>query len=518
MSLKKAPRNTAWLTLSSVVSGLTSLVTLPLTIRYLGAEGFGLFTLARVLNGYLGLVLMGVTVGMVKHCAEWLANGELMRLNHAIRSNTVVYIGVGCINAALLFVLAFIGGDVFNVPAQWQGEMTRLFLTAGIAALITWPFATLDQVLHGAEELDFLARLNITSSVMRLAGTFLIIQLNGGLIALFLLAPSSLLLLIPFKLIRWSKYSDLKSCLVPGWFWNDFKPVLKVSAHLSAQGIFSTSYYRLRPLILGMRAPNALQAVAAFQVFEALTRVLTLLNGVLTSALLPASSRAFVSQDRRTIESIAYQVSRWAWLFVCPSLIFLSLNGEDLLRLVGGESLSSYGGWFSIWVMSYFSLSLGPISALIRGSGRMAFLTILGPINTIVSLSACWFLAPTLGLGGAVIGNLIYYFAAFPNALLYYYPKVLKLRVKPWLTRVLLPITLVPLPFFLVSRYLATALGMDYWTRLAIAALVGGVLYCWAVWAFVLKADEKSIVKRAALKLLGRYQESKSSSVSGDSS
>lgn len=517
MSLAKASRNTAWLSLGSLASGLTSLVTIPLVIRYLGPESFGLLTLATVLNGYLGLMMLGVTVGMVKHCAEWLASGEMQRLDHAIRSNILVYLGVGAINAALLFVLAFTGGDVFNVPAQWQGAMTQLFLIAGAVALISWPFSTVDQLLHGAEELDFVARLNITSSFIRLAGTLLLIQMDAGLIALFLLTPLSLIVLIPFKLRRWSRYADLRSWLRPGWFWRDYKPVLEVSAHLSAQGIFSTSYYQLRPVILGMQAPNALQAVAAFQVFETLTRVLTQLHAVLTAALLPASSRAFASGDRKVIEFIAYQVSRWSWLLVCPALVFLALNGEDLLRLVGGESLVQYGGWFSLWVLSYLSLSLGPLNAMIQGSGRLAFLTILAPINTLVSLGACWVLAPSLGLGGAVVGNLIYFFAAFPNALLYYYPRVLKLRVSTWLLRVLLPVTLVPLPFFLTSRILAVAVGTDYWMRLAISSLVGGLSYCYAVWRLVLSGEERAMALQAALGLIGRRRDPQTDSSSEDS-
>ncbi len=489
------------MSLSGLVSGLTSLVTIPLVIRHLGSESFGLLTLATALNGYLGLMILGLTVGMVKHTAEWLASGELTRLGKAIRSNTLVYLGVGSLNASVLFALAFFGGDVFNVPAEWHGAMMWLFLAAGVTAFITWPFATIDQLLHGAEELEFVARLNIASALIRLLGTLLFIQLDAGLMAFFLLTPVSLILLIPFKLARWSKYLSLRSVLAPGWFWNDYKPVLRVSAHLSAQAIFSTSYYQLRPVILGMRAPNALQVVAAFQVFESLGRVLTQLNGVLTSTLLPASSRAFGSQSQEVIKTIAYRVSRWAWLLVCPALIFMSLNAADILQLVGGESLRPYAGWFSIWALSYLSLSLGPIGALIQGSGKLALITITGPINAIVSLGACWFLAPSLGLGGAVIGNIIYFSAAFPNVLIYYYPRVMKLKIRPWLTGVLLPVTFLPLPFFLASHYLANFFDLNSLASLMISALAGGLSYCWATWTFVLNPEEKEILKGKASQL-----------------
>src|SRR5690242_11679562 len=85
-------RNSLFNSCAWATAVLVNLVAIPITIRYLGVEGYGIFVLLTGLFGYFGLLDFGLSDGVIKYVAH---HRELGDHDSVVR----------CINAALLVQL-----------------------------------------------------------------------------------------------------------------------------------------------------------------------------------------------------------------------------------------------------------------------------------------------------------------------------------------------------------------------------------------------------------------------------
>ena len=58
----------------------------PFTLHQLGAAGYGTWILIASLNGYLGLLALGVPMASVRYFAQHVATGDTQKLNEAINA------------------------------------------------------------------------------------------------------------------------------------------------------------------------------------------------------------------------------------------------------------------------------------------------------------------------------------------------------------------------------------------------------------------------------------------------
>ena len=114
LSGKALARNTILNMVGQAIPLLIGVIVIPLIVRGLGTDRFGLLSLAWVILGYFSLFDLGLGRATTKFVAEVLGKGELARLPGLVWTSFVLHLLLGIAAAVLLGALS-----PFFVEALW---------------------------------------------------------------------------------------------------------------------------------------------------------------------------------------------------------------------------------------------------------------------------------------------------------------------------------------------------------------------------------------------------------------
>src|SRR5512136_2161214 len=125
-------RNTVLNLLGLVIPLAVGFVTIPLVVRALGSERFGILSLVWVVFGYFGLFDLGLGRTTTKYVAEALGRGELDKLPGYLWTATILQAVIGIAGALLLVAAApILSGHILKIPPEFVPETVRTFRLVG---------------------------------------------------------------------------------------------------------------------------------------------------------------------------------------------------------------------------------------------------------------------------------------------------------------------------------------------------------------------------------------------------
>src|SRR5258708_1231332 len=106
---------------SEVWTLLVVLVTMPIVIRALGKDAFGLFSLAWVVLGYMAMLDFGVSRAATQFVSMHLSRNQLVSVERVCRTAIASNLALGLIGGAVVLVLTpWLTNRVFHVPLPLQ--------------------------------------------------------------------------------------------------------------------------------------------------------------------------------------------------------------------------------------------------------------------------------------------------------------------------------------------------------------------------------------------------------------
>jgi O-antigen/teichoic acid export membrane protein len=428
-----------WSSIATVLNAALKFISIPLLLKYFGKDNFGLITLAISANAYMQLLNMGMNIGAVKFFSQWIAIKDYDRINRVTRTNLTIYIGLGIINSIVLLVLAWIGGSVFNItPAEFSTFRYLLYILAGVS-IVNWTTFVFNQLLVADEKIAFTQKILSVRNILNLAIVLLTILFKWTIIQYFLYdSIISMLVIVPYY---WeSKHRNLIQSILPGFYWKDFSVVFKYSLAIFAMGIFQITATQSRPLILVMFSDQGASILSDYRVVEVFPIFIISIGSMLVSILLPKTSKAIQQNNRKLIEKMAYEGTKYTSILVAFLCFPIMLNSKELLTLYVGDSYSNLSIWLSLWV---FTLTLflhsTPVASLVLATGKTRILVFSSAISCIISIVINAILCTKYGVGSAVIGYLVYIIIQMSFYYFYFNKKVLGLDSLKIFTSFIIP-------------------------------------------------------------------------------
>src|SRR5690349_6169557 len=99
-------RNTTWNMVGQVVPLLVAAILIPMLIRRLGVDRFGVLALAWTLVGYFGLFDLGLGRALTKVVSEALAGGKEADAAGAVWTASAILMGAGAVFTLALCLVA----------------------------------------------------------------------------------------------------------------------------------------------------------------------------------------------------------------------------------------------------------------------------------------------------------------------------------------------------------------------------------------------------------------------------
>ena len=187
MTFSVTARNLVANLFGSVWTALLSILFVPVYLRFLGAEAFGLVGLLAALQAVFGLLDLGLGATFNREMARLSAGGsDGTRERDLLRTFEAVYLSLG---AGVAIVVGLLASVIANrwVHAQHlePAAITKSILLMGIVAACQLPFSLYQAGLLGRQQHVAVNVIAVSVTTVRTAGAVLLIWLVAPSIVLF---------------------------------------------------------------------------------------------------------------------------------------------------------------------------------------------------------------------------------------------------------------------------------------------------------------------------------------------
>jgi len=333
---------------------LFTVLSVPLVLRYLTKEDFGVWALVVQFTGYLLLLDMGVSASVSRLLADHKDRKESPEYSQVFYSSFMVSAAQGLALLALGGVVAWIAPALANVPESLHPTFSLLLLLQAVFTGISLAFRALASPLWSHQRLDVSNLGNGPGLLMNFLGLWLGLKMGWGLYGMVLGTALGIIpgLIIPFWACR--KYG-----YYPRWEgWHQIK-----NADFGGLFRFSRDIFMLQ---LGSQMASATQiiVVSRFMSVESAatwaisTKVFTL-GQQLCNRVMDASAGALTemyvrSERQRMVARFGQLVEITAWFSSVLGIAIVFLNSLFVSLWTGGRIVwpSQENIWLALLLFS----------------------------------------------------------------------------------------------------------------------------------------------------------------------
>jgi len=320
-------RNIAATALGSSWVAMLSVLIIPVQIRVLGVEAYGLIAFLASLQVLASIFDLGLSPTITQQVTRDGTTG-LRRSGELVGSLALVYWPIGLLLGAALFLesdwLAIHWLHLGRLPVSTAVTAIRL---AAVTLALRWPVSFYAGVIAGRQRFDFLNELKAAVATIAIAGGAAIILLSGSLLAYmaWMLAAAAL---------EVAGYVILASRLIPGTvFRPDLVPhairtVARFAAGINGINLLAMVLTQSDRLLISKLL--TIQSLGYYSLAYNIVYGLTLIPAVVTSVLYPAFAASHAG-DRPTELYERYQKAAQLLMYVYNLPIWMAVFFGDTI-------------------------------------------------------------------------------------------------------------------------------------------------------------------------------------------
>jgi O-antigen/teichoic acid export membrane protein len=388
------------------------IITIPLLIRQLGVEEYGLWTLASAVIGVVTLAEAGLSTATTVFVAQDLGEEDLDGLSQTLTVTVTMMLVMATLAAVGLWFGADLVTDLFpQLQPLQRVEVSRAFQVGAVAV---WA-RLVQQVLVGVEQAyqryDLVNLIGTMQSLLTSIGMLLIVWWGGRTLELMEWQALASILILASHI--WVVRSLLRNTSIRvAWVKEKASEVGKYSSMVWLSSLGGVLFSRVDRLIVG----NIL-GTHVLGVYAAITDITSQINGLSAlpvQPLVPLLGQ-FSKDDYNQLENLKKQIKKAVEI---NTFVALGLGGSlvalapFLLKIILPNELNiEYVAIFQIATMIYSLYSLNAVGYYILFGIKAV--TAAASIQLTVGLGSLFLIAfgsYHFGLVGAVMGNSFYLF------------------------------------------------------------------------------------------------------------
>jgi O-antigen/teichoic acid export membrane protein len=397
---------------AKMVSCLTMLVSIPLSLSYLGVERYGMWMTISSVVLMMGFADLGMGNGLMNVIAETHGRDDRQAAIHYVSSTFFMLTGV-----ALLILVAFAltypvipWPAVFNVHSSLAGREAGPATAAFLACfLLNLPLGVVQRVQWGYQEGFINSLWETLGRVVGLAGLLMVIYCKASLVWLVLAMSGAPVL--TSLLNGAALFGSRRPWLRPHWQYclaTYTRTIFKVGLVFFSLQMAVTLIYLSDNVIIAHLL--GAEAVAQYSVPSRMFSLTVVLMNMVIAPLWPAYGEAMARGDLAWVKKTLNRYFLLSFLLVGVPSFLMVIFGKQLLWLWVGPTISpSYWllGGLGLWSII---LCFGSVmSVLLNAAGVFRFQIIFCFLTLFISLIAKIFLSPIFGLPGIIWGSIFAY-------------------------------------------------------------------------------------------------------------
>ena len=394
------------------INVLTLLVSVPLAIRYLGTERFGLWMTISSVIAILSFADLGIGNGLLNAVSEAHGKEDRARAQKYVSSAFFMLSGVAAV-FALLFGFAYSRlpwDSIFNVKSALAISEAGPSMAVFVGCfLLNIPLGIVQRIQIGYQEGYINSLWQGAGNALGLAGVLLAIYLELGLPWIVLaFAGSPLLAALANSLFQF-KYK--RPWLLPAWSHVDgaaVRRILKMGAlFFVLQAAVAVAFSSDNIVIAQLLGPAAVSEYAiAMRVFSFAPMFL----GYFLMPLWPAYGESIARGDVKWTKKTLVRSLKLSFSVTVLYSLLLVIFGRQIIKLwAGSEVMPSMLLLLGLGVWTVFGTLGNAVAMFLNGCNKIGFQAVTGSLMAIAALLAKIVFGKAMGLPGIIWGTLIAY-------------------------------------------------------------------------------------------------------------
>jgi O-antigen/teichoic acid export membrane protein len=395
-------RNTIWNLISYGVPLIVAVFTIPILIKRMGIDRFGILTLSWAVIGYFSLFDFGLGRALTRLVAEKIGTGKDDEVPAIMWTGLFLMFLLGIGGAAVAATLSpWLVLKVLKIPESLQHETLRSFYLISFSIPLVITTTGLRGFLEAHQRFDIIATVSVPMGVFTFLGPLIALVYSSDLF--YMIA-----VLVLCRIIASVAYFQL--CLKTA-------PVLRrtitfdrtIAVCLFSFGGWLTISSIVGPLMMYLDrfiigALLSVTAVAYYTTpYDVLTRLL-LIPFAFAGVLFPTFSAALIN-DRNHAARLFTRGVKYVFIILFPFILILNTFAREGLDLwLGAEFMQQSITVMQLLVIGVFINGLAHIPIIvILAAGRADVTAKLHLIELPLYLAAVWWLTLRFGIAGVAI-------------------------------------------------------------------------------------------------------------------
>ncbi|MGI2095721.1 oligosaccharide flippase family protein [Shewanella glacialipiscicola] len=321
------------------VTGVGILI-LPLYVKYMGAEAYGLVGFFAMLQAWFALLDLGLTPTISRETARYCgAKMSALAYRQLFRALSCIFITIALVGGTILWFLAG------SIAAKWLKvdtipiyEVIFSVQVMAVSVALRWMTGLYRGVITGCELLVWLSIVNTMIATLRFIGVFISMWIYGFTPTVFFvhqLIVAILELLILYAKATFSLPNKINLPQAIGFSFSPIKPVLKFSLAIAFTSAVWVLVTQTDKLILSGILPLAEYGYFTMAVLVA--GGVMIINGPISSSIMPRMARLYAEDKHQELLSVYRNATQLVSVICGSAAIIIAFFSEPLLYVWTGD-------------------------------------------------------------------------------------------------------------------------------------------------------------------------------------
>jgi O-antigen/teichoic acid export membrane protein len=326
---------------SQIYVTLIGIIMVPLYIKYMGAEAYGLVGFFAMLQAWFNLLDMGLSSTISRETARFRGGAtDALSFRRLVRSLEGIFLIVAIAGGISLYLASeYIANHWLNASKLDLAEVQNALELMAIIVALRWMCGLYRGAISGAERLVWLGSFNAAISTLRFVLVLPVLIFVGASPSVFFLFQFGVAVVEFVGLILYG-YQQLPA-VKPGarlpWQWAPLKPVLKFSLTIAFTSSVWVLVTQTDKLVLSKILPLAEYGYFTLAVLVA--SGIMIISGPISTALLPRMSKMEAEGDHEGLIKLYRQGTQFAAVIAGATGLTVACFSESLLWLWTGDKV-----------------------------------------------------------------------------------------------------------------------------------------------------------------------------------
>lgn len=319
-------------------SALMGLAFVPLYIKFMGIEAYGLIGFYVVLQGALQILDFGLTPTMNREMARYSVQPEKAdEARNLVRTLEVGYWVIGvAVGAVVLAAAPFIATHWINASAIPTGVVQQAVVSMGVLVVLQWPLSFYQGGLLGLQRQVLLNGLQIIMTTLRSGGAVLILWLVSPTITAFF-SWQTVISAVHVALITLFLWRSLPpSGRAPRFDPSLIRNIWRFAAGMSGITVSALILTQLDKVILSKLL--SLENFGYYMLAFSIANGLAVIVGSVFNAIFPRFSALVAMGAEGALKQLYHRSSQMMAVLLVPVTAVLVLFSYDILLLWTGNA------------------------------------------------------------------------------------------------------------------------------------------------------------------------------------